>query len=93
MAGRLSLSIRPSPFVSPASLCRLGRTIGHDILEILLVIIVADVRENLQYRVERFSADTQSASDVQEIHESKQPGDGADDAVSRFHVDFQKSRV
>ena len=89
MARHLHLSIRPPPFISTANLCRLGRTIGQDILEFLLVLLVADVREDLRHRVERFPAKTSSASDGQVLHDSKQVGDEAADAVSLVHVDCQ----
>ena len=82
----------PVAFISTASLCRLGRKIGHDILEFLLVLLVADDRENVQYRIERFPAENPCASNGQELRDPKQASDEAVDAVSRVQITCQQSR-
>jgi hypothetical protein len=69
-------------------LCRLGRKIGHDILEFLLVLLFADARENVQYRIERFPAENPCASNGQELRDPNQASDEAADAVSRVQVTY-----
>jgi len=62
-------------------------------LEFLLGLLGPDDREDLRTCVEGFVAESPRTSDGQGLHGAKQAGEEAADAVSRLHVDCQRTRV